>query len=285
MKKRIRIFDSNFVHSKDELGYDSSSTLESKHIEWVREGEGEGGVTFFTDRFITDPVVDQTPGARIAWLLEPYEYSPSIYRNILEVANKFNAILTYNQELIDALSNAYRIPFGGCWIKEQDWCLYKKTELVSMIASKKKLTAGHLVRHEIAHLCKDNPVLDVYGEINNNYIENKLIGLKNYKFSIVIENDKSTNFFTEKLIDCFLTGVVPIYWGCPNIDQIFDCTGLIQITKVSDFENESWHEQLPEYSQLLPAINNNFKLAQKYVSMEDWIWEHILKDHFLVLEA
>ena len=282
MKKRIRIFDSNFAHSKAKFGYDSSSTLKPKHIEWVREGEGEGGVTFFTDKFITSPIVDQTPGIRIAWLLEPYEYTPAVYRDVLEVANKFNVILTYNQELIDVLSNAYKIPFGGCWIKEQDWRIYEKTKLVSMIASKKKLTAGHLVRHHIVDMCKDNPALDVYGEINNNYIEDKLTGLKDYRFSIVIENDKSTNFFTEKLIDCFLTGTIPIYWGCPNIDHIFDGSGLIQITKMSDFENETWHEQLPDYDEMLPAINNNFNLAQSYVSMEDWIWKNILASHFSV---
>jgi hypothetical protein len=28
------------------------------------------------------------------------------------------------------------------------------------------------------------------------------------------------NWLTEKIIDCMLTGTVPIYWGAPNIHEV-----------------------------------------------------------------
>jgi len=49
----------------------------------------------------------------------------------------------------------------------------------------------------------------------------KLKGLYGYKYSLAFENSSHKNYFTEKLIDCFLCWVKPIYWGCPNIDKYF----------------------------------------------------------------
>ena len=31
-------------------------------------------------------------------------------------------------------------------------------------------------------------------------------------FHIAIENNKAINYFTEKLIDCFVSKTIPIYW-------------------------------------------------------------------------
>ena len=44
---------------------------------------------------------------------------------------------------------------------------------------------------------------------------------KNYKFSIVIENSRNINYFSEKLIIPLLCGCTPLYLGCPNIEQYF----------------------------------------------------------------
>eukprot|EP00620_Florenciella_sp_RCC1587_P021099 CAMPEP_0182561832 /NCGR_PEP_ID=MMETSP1324-20130603/4262_1 /TAXON_ID=236786 /ORGANISM="Florenciella sp., Strain RCC1587" /LENGTH=60 /DNA_ID=CAMNT_0024774579 /DNA_START=220 /DNA_END=399 /DNA_ORIENTATION=+ len=48
-------------------------------------------------------------------------------------------------------------------------------------------------------------------------------------FHIAIENVKSNGYFTEKLLDCFLTRTVPLYWGCPNIGEYFEVEGMIII--------------------------------------------------------
>jgi len=49
----------------------------------------------------------------------------------------------------------------------------------------------------------------------------KFKGLYGYKYSLAFENVSHENYFTEKLIDCFLCWTKPIYWGCSNIDKYF----------------------------------------------------------------
>jgi hypothetical protein len=51
--------------------------------------------------------------------------------------------------------------------------------------------------------------------------EHKIDALKDYQFSIAIENTKEDGYFTEKLGDCILTDTTPIYMGCPNIQDYF----------------------------------------------------------------
>jgi glycosyltransferase involved in cell wall biosynthesis len=51
-------------------------------------------------------------------------------------------------------------------------------------------------------------------------IKNKLQVLGKFKFSLVFENSMAQNgYITEKILDCFLCGVIPIYWGAPNISR------------------------------------------------------------------
>ena len=49
--------------------------------------------------------------------------------------------------------------------------------------------------------------------------EHKIDALKDYQFSIAIENCNEYGYFTEKLADCILTDTTPIYMGCPNIQD------------------------------------------------------------------
>ena len=48
------------------------------------------------------------------------------------------------------------------------------------------------------------------------------------------DNQKTDNWFTEKVIDCFQTKTIPIYIGCPNIDKYFDTRGMIICNNIND---------------------------------------------------
>lgn len=37
-----------------------------------------------------------------------------------------------------------------------------------------------------------------------------------YNYALVFENQQQPGYITEKLLDCFKAGTVPIYWGAPN---------------------------------------------------------------------
>ena len=45
--------------------------------------------------------------------------------------------------------------------------------------------------------------------------------LKPYTYSIALENSVQECYFSEKLIDCYLTWAFPIYYGCPNLSEYF----------------------------------------------------------------
>jgi len=81
-------------------------------------------------------------------------------------------------------------------------------------------------------------------------------------FNVVIENVKHINWYN-KIGDNFLSKTVPIYWGCPNIEDFgYSEKGIIT------FENE--HELLniinsltpQKYEQMKPYIDYNFEIAQ-----------------------
>jgi hypothetical protein len=46
-------------------------------------------------------------------------------------------------------------------------------------------------------------------------------------FSFAIENCRQPYYMTEKLIDCFITGTVPIYWGADYAIDFFNPDGMI----------------------------------------------------------
>jgi hypothetical protein len=53
-------------------------------------------------------------------------------------------------------------------------------------------------------------------------VTDKLAFQKQYKFSIAYENSRDPGYTTEKIVDAFAAGTVPIYWGDPGIRQEFN---------------------------------------------------------------
>ena len=53
-------------------------------------------------------------------------------------------------------------------------------------------------------------------------VDNKLEFQKKHKFVIAFENTSSTGYTTEKIINAFASGAIPIYWGNPEIKQEFN---------------------------------------------------------------
>ena len=278
------LLDVTFKHSKYSASYQTS-----KHIRWIRGRQvhrllrpwispvlrflfnsGQSTVVFLTDKELTCP---RFRGKKhVAWLLEPPSIDSNSYAYVASHSSKFDVVLTFHAELLKLGSPFQFYPFGGCWIKPEDWCVYTKTRAVSIIASAKRDTEGHQLRHKIiAESGRDD--LALFGR-GYREIPYKLEALKDFQFSFVIENSRLDCYFTEKLIDCLLTGTVPVYYGCPSIGKFFNTDGFLflnNINELKDVEN-----QLTEalYAQKLPAIRENFQLPQKYALAEDWIFEN-----------
>jgi hypothetical protein len=58
--------------------------------------------------------------------------------------------------------------------------------------------------------------------------------IKNYKFAICFENMSYPGYVTEKIIDCFRAGVIPIYLGAPDIGDFIPKASFIDFREHSD---------------------------------------------------
>lgn len=62
--------------------------------------------------------------------------------------------------------------------------------------------------------------------------------IKNYKFYYCYENTVGINgYVTEKIFDCFYCGIVPIYWGAPNIKELIPYKCFVDGRDFSDEES------------------------------------------------
>jgi hypothetical protein len=96
-------------------------------------------------------------------------------------------------------------------------------------------------------------------------------------FSVVIENDYTKNWFTEKIIDPLSTYTIPIYLGCPNISNYFDVNGMI-IPDTVDSIPELLNSLTPEdYWSRMSCMLNNFKQSESYWSALANMKEQIVK--------
>ena len=101
--------------------------------------------------------------------------------------------------------------------------------------------------------------IDLFGRGTSNPLDYKEDSLIDYRFSIVIENSNTENYFTEKLIDCLAVGTIPIYWGCPNIKKFFNENGIVSFNNLDELENllPSLNEDL--YNSKLNIIKENLQ--------------------------
>ena len=267
------------VSLKDESfrgGYSSNNGIlpvYSKYFKYDRDNIHP--TVIYTEDHIIASTVDQYPNHNnIAWLVDTKAIRSDAYNILLQNIDKYNYILTHDLSIINQINvNKTKALFsivGGCWIEETDRKIYNKTKNLSIIASWKNFTEGHKLRHSLIKNYKDL-FNGVYG---NGYcfIENKIQALKDYRFSVVIENNICDDYFTEKLMDCIVTGTIPIYYGTDNIKNYFNIDGFITIKNEFDFVNKKHLFTEEFYLSKLKIIKENFEIAKNYVNTEDWAY-------------
>ena len=195
-------------------------------------------------------------------MAEPQAVQARYYFLLLFLWRKFFKVLTFSQILLNKLPNAiFHIPLTG-WVEAIN--LSNKYKLVSIIASKKNQLPGQKLRHQFIKKCQERGIkLDLFGR-GYREVEKKEEALSDYMFSIAIENSQETNYISEKLIDCFLQKVVPVYWGAPNIEKFFDLNGIIYCQSLDELINGTQQLSAELYNSKSVAIEKTTKLRSKY---------------------
>lgn len=192
----------------------------------------------------------------IGWIVESpaiLEYFNSgFFDRLKKIENQFVCIYTHDKKLLESSSKYKFFPYNDAWIKDNQ--IIEKYKLISYILSHKKWTEGHLLRHKILENLPTN--IDVFDNIND-----KRLGLNDYYYSLTIENCKSDYYYSEKIIDCFKTKTIPIYWGCPSIGNFFDINGIITFDTIEELNSILKNISIEQYNSKLKSVEKNYQLV------------------------
>lgn len=132
-----------------------------------------------------------------------------------------------------------------------------RTAWLDLISSYRTVDSGGLIRNNVG-----GPVRD------------KAAFLRNHKFDLAIENNITPGHCTEKLIDAFAAGQVPIYLGDPEVSRFFNKAAFIDL---SDFETPE--EALHEIRCIDQDKDRYLSMLREKVLTEEA--ERILRDAYL----
>jgi len=92
--------------------------------------------------------------------------------------------------------------------------------------------------------------VDVFGRSVGNYVEDKIGAAEKYWFNLCFENDLYPGWVTEKVLEAWLAGSIPLYWG-------LDSAGLLNpkaIVNLNEFKSLNAFIEYVEYLFSNPVI-------------------------------
>ncbi len=223
----------------------------------------------FPDITIT---IDQFENADYLVLYESKSIIPHIYSRARLLTNSYKKIFTHDLSMCNGSNIIHISPYIPAWVdKNSEAMIYKKSLLVSMIASKKNICNGHDYRQKIA----DNfPYAEHLYGFGRKEVSRKVEALKEYMFSVCMENSVYETYYTEKILDCFLTGTIPVYWGDKSICKIFNDKGILWLEEINvrDLNKDL-------YESMLPYVRENFEIAMNLKYSSGDMIDHIVKNY------
>ena len=238
---------------------------------------------------VVEIYVDKTPKNsidpgcyRIIKILEPFEYVKEEMINYLrDYRNCYDYILTYHDDILEEFENSLLSVTPTTWIPEGYDFKTKEFGVSSLVGDKHNnphlpQMDGYSARWELYNssdsikiprrffLSSHSPVseLDYSGKLVLGESKNPLFDTQ---FHIAIENTNLIkNAFSEKLIDCFQTKTIPIYYGASNIGEFFNLDGIFCANNVEEII-EICNKLNPDtYNSMIEAIEDNYNRAMDY---------------------
>lgn len=112
-----------------------------------------------------------------------------------------------------------------------------KTEFCSFVVSN---SAGNPIRFKFFEELLKYKKVNSGGRYMNNIglqggVPDKYEFQKKHKFSLCFENSSHLGYTTEKLVQGFAAGTIPIYWGASDVGEIFNKNAMVIIKDNNDF--------------------------------------------------
>ena len=168
----------------------------------------------------------------------------------------------------------------------KDWASEKMKFCNFLYGNNNQSLEGVNARNNFFLMLNRYKKVDSGGGVLNNLgyrVSDKMEFLKDYKFTISFENTVSPGYVTEKLIDPFLSGSLPIYRGSTTVGDDFNKGSFINAL---DFNNaESLIEKIIEIDNNDEMYNHIMNSSILHNPLPDWTtkewyiscWERILK--------
>lgn len=209
----------------------------------------------------------------------PKDYE--VFHKYRGLEKEFRYIFTYDERILNETENARFYPVAaGIWNRKMQEGLYRKKDRdLSILSSDKTMCELHKFRLELARMCKREKLADTYGRFDGGaYVENVDETLDPYRFSLIIENDVSDYYFSERLTSCFAAQTIPVYLGARRITEFFNGDGVIalQSPDLEEAKRKIRECTRETYEARLPAVLDNYNRVQEYVNMQDYLYEHYL---------
>ncbi len=121
--------------------------------------------------------------------------------------------------------------------------------------SKKKLACAfvgnsHPMRGRVLQELSKLGIVDVFGKAVGKPVKYKSEVAKDYQYMVCLENDLYPGYVTEKFLEAYISGCVPIYWGDFGSDSLINRNSMINI---ADFETI---DEAMEKVQQSRSLNN-----------------------------
>ena len=249
-------------------------------------------ITIFNDYFTKDnwKELGENP-INILILNEPDQLFGH-HTQVQKFNNNYSLILTWGQNVIDNCDNARLFIHGETNL---DWeyinSFYKNKERkfeVTFLSGVLKLIEGHKLRQKILSIENEINLPTRFWKVLSDFnyetgnrpgyrdpgcevittkgtpIEGegkKEVWNRNSMFHIAVENSRNLNYYTDKIVDCFATKTIPIYWGAPNIGDYFNKDGIITFENEEDLIDILNNLTEKDYKNKLEAVEENYILA------------------------
>ncbi len=271
------LWDASFAHC-DYSNQPEPPVLKPRNLRWNRQPTAEATCPLFITDFVLGEHARAGNRRKIAWVVEPMSIQPHTYEWIQKNYQHFHAVVCHDFEALGHLPNYLFAPAGGAWLRPDRWWNGEESTLppqgINLVASGKRITVGHNFRHDcVSAIRAAGKDVKMIGRGYEPFeFKHESLGVSH---QVVIENSSRKGYFTDKIVDVLLGGVVPLFWGCPNFaDYGFDEAGIIRFSSVEELMDDALPRAESGWRPPVEVLRHNAQVAGKDFRLaEDWIYD------------
>jgi len=169
-----------------------------------------------------------------------YTGEPFYAKCMLNNLSSYTCILGFNY----TGGNYVEFPFYLLYLKSFPDMSFEPTKSIPNNYTSVVISNGSVNERAIFLDKLDKKMPVIYGGTYKNNIGGKIEGhfasenlttfYKNSKFVVTMENTKVAHYITEKLINGFRSGIIPIYWGSQHVAEHFNSKRFIILEDISE---------------------------------------------------